>query len=137
MLDLLLSISASLRSGEFWTHTCTFFSSPEQKAHVSFSDLNLTVVRHFVVVINFVFKFFFSRIIGPISTKRRTKHPWMKGNQVFTNKNHSIFKKEVHVMSFLSLNEHYGIIMAMCKCVYWLELFLRWAIKSIGPLVWT
>ena len=107
VLDLLLSISASLRSGEFWTHTCTFFRSPEQKAHVSFSDLNLTGVRHcdVVIVINFVFKFvFFSRTIGSISTKHRTKHPssWMKGNQVFTNKDHSIFKKEVHVMSFFS-----------------------------------
>ena len=36
-------------------------------------------------------KIFFT---GPVSTKLDTKHPWVKREQVFTNKEHSILKKE-------------------------------------------
>ena len=40
-------------------------------------------------------KFFFSRTTEPISTKLGTKHSWRVGNQSFSNKNHSILKKEI------------------------------------------
>ena len=40
-------------------------------------------------------KIFSSRTTGPISTKHGTKHPRVKGTQVFTNKDHSILKKEI------------------------------------------
>ena len=30
-----------------------------------------------------------------ISTKSGTKYPWVKGTQSFTNKDHSVFKKEI------------------------------------------
>ena len=38
-------------------------------------------------------KTFFSRTTGPISTKRGTKHPWVKGNQVYSNKEPFRFQK--------------------------------------------
>ena len=57
------------------------------------------------------FKIFFSRTIEPISTQLGTKHPLVKGIQVFTNKDHSVLKKWENV--FVSLHQYF------CKCDYW------------------
>ena len=43
-------------------------------------------------------------IYRPISTKLDTKHPWVKGSNVFTIMDHIIFKKEIMV-GFLLLNQ--------------------------------
>ena len=58
----------------------------------------------------------FSRTTGPISTKLGTKHPWEKGSQNKTNKDHSFLKKELNVFS--SPNQHPDIIIALLKCVF-------------------
>ena len=39
--------------------------------------------------------------MGPISTKLGIKHSWMKETQGFTNKDHSILKKEMMGFSLL------------------------------------
>ena len=49
-----------------------------------------------------------------------------------TNNDHSILNKEI--MGFFSLNQCYGIIMALCICVYWFELFLGWGMLPMGLL---
>ena len=74
-------------------------------------------------------KIFFFSTTGPISIKLGTKHPWVKGIQVYsnegtcpnqlkTNKNHLVFKKEI--MSLFSRNQCNGIgpNHTMCKYVY-------------------
>ena len=38
-------------------------------------------------------KIFYSRTTGPISTKLGTKHPWVKGIQVYTNEVLSLFPR--------------------------------------------
>ena len=48
-------------------------------------------------------------------------------------KDHSILKKEI--MTFFSLYQYDVVIIAMRKCVYWLELFLRWAMRPMGLLL--
>jgi hypothetical protein len=67
-----------------------FFSSPELKAKVSFSDRWLSVIRLSVYPsvrlsvypsVNF-YIFDFSRTTGPILTRLGTNHPWVKGIQV-------------------------------------------------------
>ena len=56
----------------------TDFSSPEAKAHLSFSDQNLSiVVVVFVVVVGVVVNFSHFRTTGSISTKLGTKHSWV------------------------------------------------------------
>ena len=40
-------------------------------------------------------KRFFSRTTWPISTKLRTKHPWVRRIQVFSIKDHSLFQGEI------------------------------------------
>ena len=46
-------------------------------------------------------KIVFSETNRSISTKLEIiQHPWMKGTQVVTNKEHSILKKEISVMFF-------------------------------------
>ena len=72
-----------------------YFSSPELKTQVSFSDRLSSVflsVRLYVrlsvclsVCKLFLFFDFFSRTPGPISTKLGTKHTWLKGIQVSSN----------------------------------------------------
>ena len=62
---------------------------------------------------------FFSRTDGSISSTLGTKHPRMK---------------RIHVLKKnMSLNQRYGIIsiIALPKCVYWLELCLRWSMWPI------
>ena len=44
----------------------------------------------------------------------------------------SILKKEILIFS---LNQHYGIIIALCTNFYWLELFLGWALWPTGLLL--
>ena len=61
-------------------------------------------------------KFFFSRTPWPISIKFTTKHSWMMGFKLLTNKDHSVFKKEIII---LSLNQRHGIIIS------WANVFLR------------
>ena len=53
----------------------------------------------------------------------------MKGIQLSTKKDHAILKKEI---IFFSFDQGYGIIIALHKCVYKLELFLRCAIWLMG-----
>ena len=72
-------------------------------------------------------KIFISRTTGPISTKLGFKHPWLKGNEGLTNKDHLIIKKEMIGFLF-SPNQHYDIIMVD------LNWFLRWAIWCMGLL---
>jgi hypothetical protein len=67
-----------------------FFSSPELKAQVSFSDRLLSVVSLAVYPsvypsINFYIFDFFSRTTGPILIKLGTNHPWGEGIQVCSN----------------------------------------------------
>ena len=45
-----------------------------------------------------------------------TKHPYVKKTQGFTNKDHSILKKEI--MGFYSPNQYHDIIIALLKSVY-------------------
>ena len=64
------------------------FSSPEPKAQVTFSDQNVSVVRRRCCCRCrklFDMFIFFSRTTGPISTKPRTKPPWVKEIQVCSN----------------------------------------------------
>ena len=72
-------------------------------------------------------KLFFSRTTGQISTKLGRKHSWEKGIQVFANKGLFSFSNR-------TLNQCYGIIKPLCRCVYWFELFLRWVMGPMGLL---
>ena len=45
----------------------------------------------------------------------------------------SFLKKEI--LSFFFLDQHYSINKAWHKCIYWLELFLRWVIWPMGLLL--
>ena len=66
--------------------------------------------------------------------KLGTKHPLLKGTEGFTNKEHSIIKKEM--IDFSCPNQRYDIIIALSKCVYWLILgFLRLAMWPMGLLL--
>ena len=73
------------------------------------------------IVMNVRKYIFFSRLMGPILTQL---------GEVFTNKDHSIFKKPKEIMFFLFSN----LIIAFHKCVFWFKLFLRWALWPIGLL---
>ena len=73
------------------------------KAHVSFSDQNLSIVRclgrrccHQLFTLSSTFHIFiiFSRTTGSISTKLGTKHPWVKGIQVCSNEGPHPFPRE-------------------------------------------
>ena len=61
--------------------TASFFSSPEPKVQVSYSDRLLSVVCPLTL---HIFDFF-SRTAGPNSTKLGTHHPWVKGLQFCSN----------------------------------------------------
>ena len=78
-------------------------------------------------------KIFFSRTTGPISTKPGTQHPWVKGIYHQINTDLLILKKEIYL--FFSLNRHYCIIIALRKCVFWLELVSQVSDQVCGPLV--
>lgn len=73
-----------------------------------------------------------SIITRSISTKIGMRHPLM--NDLLVCINEGLFKsqKETHVN--VSFNQCDVIIIALCKIVYWLELFLRRAIWSVGIL---
>ena len=64
------------------------------------------------------FKIFFSRSTVPGSVKHDTKHPYLKWTECL----------------FFFLNQRYGIVIALRKCVYWSELFPRWAMWHTGLL---
>jgi hypothetical protein len=64
---------------------CCFFSSPELKAQVSFSDRLLAVVCPSVCLLEFYIFDFFTRTAGPILTKVGINHPKAKGIQNCTN----------------------------------------------------
>jgi hypothetical protein len=67
-----------------------FFSSPELKAQVSYSDSLLSVVCLSVrLSVHFYIFDFFSRTTGPILTRLGTNHPWVKGIQVCSNEGDS------------------------------------------------
>ena len=72
-------------------------------------------------------KIIFSRSNGSISTNLAQRIlGWMEFNFV-----HSKGQKEINQEIkeiILSLNQHNCIIIALFRCVYWLKLFLRWAI---------
>ena len=74
-------------------------------------------------------KIFFSRTAGPILTKFGTKHPWVKGIQVFSNEESFNFHK-VNNGTFSSLNQHYDNHMCL-----WFELFSKVNDMAHGPLV--
>ena len=57
------------------------------------------------------------------------KNPWVKGIGVFTNKDHSVLKNEKNLYFSLNQYDH-----RFCKCVYWLGLFLRSAVRPMGLL---
>ena len=66
------------------------YSSPEQKARMSFSDQNLSSLALSLVLFSlssqtFHINIFFSRTTGPISIKLGTMFPWVKGIQVCSN----------------------------------------------------
>ena len=72
------------------------------KAHVSYSDQNLSIVRclgrrccHQLFTLSLTFHIFiiFSRTTGPISTKLGTKHPQVKGIQVCSNEGPHLFPR--------------------------------------------
>ena len=66
-------------------------------------------------------KIFFSRTIGPISTKLGILG--CRGFKFVQIKNHSILMKWDN-----------GVLIMIIICVYWLNCFLRWAIWPIGLL---
>ena len=70
-----------------------------------------------------------SRTTRLISAKLRKKHPRWCGLNLLTMKEHSILKKEI--MVFFS----HGMIISLCKYVYWFKLFLRWAIRPMCLLL--
>jgi hypothetical protein len=55
------------------------FSSPELKAHVSYSDRLLSILPSVCLSVNFYIFDFFSRTTGPILTKLGTNHPRGRG----------------------------------------------------------
>ena len=59
------------------------------------------------------FNFFFSRSTGPISTKLRTKHPWVKGIQACSNKETVNSQKEDNGF-FSSPYQRYDMIDLYC-----------------------
>ena len=69
------------------------FSSPELKAQVSFSDHLLSVCLSVCKLSHFIL---FSRTTGLISTKLNTKHPWVKGIQVYSCEEPYLFAREIH-----------------------------------------
>ena len=74
-------------------HFSLYFSSPEPKVQVSFSDHLLSVVcpsvclsvRLSVCPLTFHIFDFFSRTARTNSTKLGTHHPWVKGLQICSN----------------------------------------------------
>ena len=70
-----------------------FFSSPELKAQVSFSDRLSSVCLSVRLSVSFPIFVFFSRPTGPILTKLGTKHPWVKVIQVCSNEGHRPFPR--------------------------------------------
>ena len=83
--------NGTVRGGGLTLSSCVSFGfcSPELKAQVSFSDHLSSVVclsvRPSVCLKTFHIFIFFSRTTGPISTKLGTKHPWVKGIQIYSN----------------------------------------------------
>ena len=66
----------------------------------------------------------------PISAKLGTKHPWVKGIQVYSNEE-PINSPKINNVFFSFLNQRYDIII----CVYWFELFYQVSDVAHGPLV--
>ena len=64
---------------------------------------------------------FFSRTTWLISNKFGTKCLWVQETQDFTNK--KTFNSQKGDNVFFSPNQHYDLIIALLKCVYWFELF--------------
>ena len=62
----------------------------------------------------------FSRTTGLISTELGTKHPWVQGIQICSNKEPFDFQSSPY--------QHFDKII----CVYWFELFFRWAMWPMG-----
>jgi hypothetical protein len=75
------AINSDLMSEDLFSFNFYFFSSPELKAQVSYSDRLLSVVLLSVrLSVNFYIFDFFSRTTGPILTKLGTNHPWGGGD---------------------------------------------------------
>ena len=81
-------------------------------------------------------KIFFCRTTGIVSTKLGTKHRWVKGIGICSNKESFNSQKEDNGF-FSSPNQRYDIIV----CVYWFELFSGerygpWAFCFVCILFW-
>ena len=63
--------------------------------------------------------------------KFRPNNPWVKETQCFANNDH--IKEEIII--FFSPDQHYYIIIALRKCVYWFELGSQMSDVAHGPLV--
>jgi hypothetical protein len=86
------SVADSIKEKNSSDFLLSFFSSPELKAQVSYSDRLLSVVRLSVclsVCVNFYIFDFFSRTTGPLLTRLGTNHPWVEGIQVCSNEGDS------------------------------------------------
>ena len=68
-----------------------FFSSPERKDKVSFSDCLFSIHLYICLLTFHIFNF--SRITRPISTKLGIRHPWVKGIQVASNEEPCPFQR--------------------------------------------
>ena len=74
-------------------HIHCVVSSPELRAHVSFSDQSFSVVCRGHRCCHH--KLFAFSSTGQISTKLGTKHPWMKGIQICSNEGPHHFPKSI------------------------------------------
>ena len=70
-----------------------------------------------------------------ISTRLGTTHPVVKVTQGFTIRTIQLSKRRWWVFFFP--NQHYDIIIALSKCVYWFELVSHVSKVAHGPLVQT
>ena len=77
------------------------------------------------------FKIFFSRTAGSISTKHGTKHPWEKGSQGITRKDHYFLEKEI--IFFLSQSTFwYNHSIAQILLVFFL-IWIGFSGERCGP----
>ena len=70
-----------------------------------------------------------------ISTRLGTTHPLVKVTKGFTIRTIQLSKRRW--WDFFSPNQHYDIIIALSKCVYWFELVSQVSNVAHGPLVQT
>ena len=91
--------------------------------------------------VNFLHFRLFFRTTGPISTKLGTTLPWVKETQGFTNKDHSILKKEI-MGCFLSqlilcYNHSYSQLCFLISKCFSGERFGPWASCLDYEMIWS